>query len=303
MNAFRNDLVDVLKRRQLASGGWSNNPTSTQASLEASCLATLAISSSPDLALTARQFLLRVQNSDGSWPAFEGDDRGGSWTTSLATIALRDFVPGIRAKLEGFRWLVQFAGKESNWFWKWKFRTTDRHVQFDPDKYGWPWFPDSLSWVVPTSFAIVALNQIPSSSSAFGQAVGRVKLGKKMLMDRACPVGGWNAGNGVVYGTPLAPHWDDTAVALLALLDAKSEIIVRKAAQWLERTVHSVSSPWSLAWAILALAAHSRSLESLLARLRSTPDLCRFEDTSTLAVVSLAFEHQNTLSALGVVGE
>ena len=38
-------------------------------------------------------------------------------------------------------------------------------------------------------------------------------------MDRACPGGGWNAGNGVVYGTALAPHPDDTAIALLALRD------------------------------------------------------------------------------------
>jgi hypothetical protein len=299
-DALRNRLVNELKRRQLASGGWSTNPTSTQAALEPSCLATLATRSSPAVAIAAQEFLLCVQNSDGSWPAFEGDDRDGSWTTSLATIALGDCVPGIPAKLQGFHWLLQFAGKESNWFWKWKFRTTDRHVYFDPDKYGWPWFPDTVSWVVPTSFAIIALNQMPSSCGEFGQAVGRLKLGVQMLIDRACPAGGWNAGNGVVYGTPLTPHWDDTAVALLALFDRRTEIVVENAVKWLDRTAQSVSSPWSLAWAILALAAHSRSLESMLARLRSIPNLCGFEDTSTLAVLSLAFDYQKTLSTLGV---
>jgi hypothetical protein len=44
-----------------------------------------------------------------------------------------------------------------------------------------------------------------------------------MLLDRACPGGGWNAGNGVVYGTALAPHPDDTAIALLALRDRTKE--------------------------------------------------------------------------------
>jgi hypothetical protein len=38
-----------------------------------------------------------------------------------------------------------------------------------------------------------------------------------MLLDRACPTGGWNAGNGVVYGVALKPHIDATATALLAM--------------------------------------------------------------------------------------
>jgi hypothetical protein len=40
---------------------------------------------------------------------------------------------------------LRSAGKEGNWLWKWKFRTTDHHVRFDPDKFGWPWFPDTVS--------------------------------------------------------------------------------------------------------------------------------------------------------------
>jgi hypothetical protein len=209
-------------------------------------------------------------------------------------------MPAIPDRLRGFHWLLECAGKESNWFWKWKFRTTDRHVRFDPDKYGWPWLPDTVSWVVPTSLAILALNQIPCGCGDFGRAAGRVNLGLEMLMDRVCPGGGWNAGNGVVYGAPLAARLDDTAVALLALFDRKTDPVVQSSVQWLERTVQIVWSPWSLAWAVLALAAHGRSKESLLAHLRSIPDLCAFEDTSTLAVASLALDYHNSLSAFGV---
>jgi hypothetical protein len=36
---------------------------------------------------------LQIQNPNGSWPVFSGDDNDGSWTTALATIALRDVVP------------------------------------------------------------------------------------------------------------------------------------------------------------------------------------------------------------------
>ncbi len=211
---LRGRLLDELTRRQLPSGGWATSTTSKQAALEPACLAALALGLRSDAAHRVQDFLLRVQNPNGSWPAFEGDDPDGAWVTSLAMIALRDYVPGIPARLTGFHWLLKFAGKESNWLWKWKFRTTDRRVRFDPDKYGWPWFPDTVSWVVPTSFAILALNQVPCSCGDLGRAPHRVTLGIEMLMDRACPSGGWNAGNGVVYGAPLAPHVDDTAVAL-----------------------------------------------------------------------------------------
>ena len=32
-------------------------------------------------------------------------------------------------------------------------------VQFNPDKYGWPWFPGTVSWVIPTAFSLIALKQ------------------------------------------------------------------------------------------------------------------------------------------------
>jgi hypothetical protein len=119
-------------------------------------------------------------------------------------MVLRDMPDAIPARLKGFDWLMTFAGREGNWFWKWKFRTADRHVRFDPNKFGWPWFLDTVSWVVPTAFALIALKQIPCSCGSFEQASFRMERGIEMLMDRSCPGGGWNAGNGVVYGAPVA---------------------------------------------------------------------------------------------------
>src|SRR5256885_1558283 len=65
---------------------------------------------------------------------------------------------------------------------------------------------------------------------------------------------------------------------------------------WLERTVQDLRSPWSMAWAVLALAAHGRPVEPLLTCLRSLPDLSALEDTSTLAVVALALDCPGILS-------
>ena len=294
------DLCAALATRQLPNGGWSGLSSSSQASLEASALAYVALA--PDsgcIGDRATDFLLNVQNPNGSWPAFLGDDHVGSWTTSLVLIALRSAAEASGQRVHGCEWLIRSAGKESSWFWKWKFRTTDRHVRFDPDKFGWPWIPDTNSWVVPTAFAILALTQPETESSEFGKR--RVELGIQMLLDRCCPGGGWNAGNGIVYGCPMAPHPDDTAIALLALSSNSREPIVTASVDWLRSVAPRLSAPWSLAWSILALAAHQqRSIDSLVQRLSGWPGLNEVEDNSTLAVSCLALDPPRTLARFGI---
>jgi hypothetical protein len=293
-------VLTELSRRQLPAGGWAALRSSVQASLESTCLATLAIGSEDsDEARLAQEFLVRVQNPNGSWPAFFGDDQDGVWVTSLAAIALRDGATAISARLSGIHWLMKCKGKESSWFWRWKFLTADRHVRFDPDKFGWPWIPDTVSWVVPTAFAILALRQLPCSCGDLEEIPIRVDRGIEMLMDRVCPGGGWNAGNGVVYGTTLAPHPDDTAVALLALNNRTQHPVVQASLTWLECTAQTLTAPWSLAWTILALAAHGRAVGPLITTLMALPDLAGNDDTSTLALVCLAVDYLRALAALG----
>jgi len=298
--ALSNVLAE-LALRQLPCGGWAALASSSQPAIEPTCYAALALGSAPvgDIE-RAQDFLLRTQSPNGSWPVVPGDDQEGGWVTSLAVIALRDLVPAIPARLQGFHWLLNCSGKESNWFWKWKFRTADRHVRFNPDKFGWPWFPETVSWVVPTAFAILALNQLPCSCGGLEHIPFRVERGVEMLLDRICPGGGWNAGNGIVYGTALAPHPDDTAIALLALRDREKDPVVQSSVDYLERVAPTLSAPWSLAWAILALAAQRRPIASLSTSLAAFPDLSGTEDTSTLALVCLALDPQRALEALGV---
>ena len=293
------DLRVLLAQKQLPSGGWAALSSSSQPALEPTTLACIALG--PEFQSVhdrATQFLLRIQNSNGSWPVFLGDNQEGSWVTSLACIALHAKIEAIPEQLKGFAWLVDSAGEESHWLWKWKFRTTDRHVRFDPDKFGWPWVPHTNSWVVPTAFSILALNQTCACGLDAGSS--RVELGIEMLLDRACPGGGWNAGNGVVYDVALAPHPDDTAIALLVLTQRQQEPTVQVSLDWLERIAPTLSAPWSLAWSILALAAHSRPVEFLVQLLSSSLDLEQIKDNSTLAVACLALEYQRSLAAFGV---
>ena len=76
-----------------------------------------------------------------------------------------------------------------------------------------------------------------------------------MLLDRVCPGGGWNAGNAVVYGVPLRPHVDATAIALAALRAHHNLPIVRDSLAWILNRI-DCPSPYSLAWVIPAAAAY-----------------------------------------------
>jgi len=76
---------------------------------------------------------------------------------------------------------------------------------------------------------------------------------------------------------------------------------VRGSVDYLERVASTVRTPWSLAWAILALAAHGRAIASLCSSLAALPDLPSIEDTSTLALTCLALDYRCGLSAFGVI--
>jgi hypothetical protein len=288
--ALRAELKDVLIKQELSGGGWSYRSSTSQAALEPTCLALLALrwDSSPARALGI-EFLLGMQNPDGSWPAFSGDDSEGSGLTALAVIALINNDEMALQTERGVEWLLRLKGRESHWFWRWKFETTDTHVRFDPNKFGWPWQPGTCSWVIPTALSMIALKQAFVCCKP-DRVNFRIRRGEEMLLDRTCPGGGWNAGNGVVYGVPLAPHPDATAIALLALGGEQSNGAIASGLDWLERRTGTCSAPWSFAWSILALDAYGRPVEGLLARLCALSDKAFLADSATLAAVILAID-------------
>jgi hypothetical protein len=249
------DLQSEIEKRSLSGGGWANG-NGRIAAIETTCYALMALQHVQNLARQkAIDVLLRTRNSDESWPAFEGDDAEGCWVTSLALITLR-FVgaPSPRTQ-SAIQWLLNNKGREGHWLWKWKFRTVDRQVQFNPGKYGWSWFPSTVSWVIPTAFSLIALKQSLSCCPT-EQLVNRIQLGTEMLRDRACPGGGWNAGNGIVFGSALQPHIDTTAIGLLALTEHGGQPSTRQALNWLHQACVECSSAYSLAWTAVALLLH-----------------------------------------------
>ena len=280
--------VQALIERQLPEGGWSFTSGGKEMAIEPTALSLLALPSnlSHEREVAIRS-LVDAQNANGSWPAFCGDDAHGSGYTGIAVCAVSRFEEQAMPTRQAVHWLLRCRGWEAHWLWKWKFRTTDRHVRFDPDKFGWPWMPGTVSWVVPTAYALLALKRAgiasPEKLLQF-----RIRRAVEMLYDRMCPGGGWNAGNGVVYGVPLTPHPDATAVALLALLGEPSNESRTASLSWLERRAESLFAPWSLAWTILALDAFRRPTQFRVERLCAVVEPADIRDCGTLAVVCLA---------------
>jgi hypothetical protein len=189
----------------------------------------------------------------------------------------------------GIQWLLEARGRESHWFWRWKFRLGDQKVRLDPDKFGWPWMPGANSWVIPTAFSLITLKQ-SSACHKSDAGVRRIRTGVEMLLDRACVAGGWNAGNSVVYGSALAPHVEATAIALLALQDERPQCdVIRKSVTWLQGQSPELRSAASLAWAILSLFVYQVPVRELKERLSTlVGDGGQIRDNATLATALLA---------------
>jgi hypothetical protein len=282
-------ISQVLSGRQLRSGGWSFFG-SEQASTEVSCLSSLALASdSAGSASRGITFLLNSQLRAGDWPSFEGDLEG-SWTTALALCCLNAMNDPSDAREKASKWLLEQRGREGHWFWRWKFKNADRNVQFNPDRYGWPWVPGANSWIIPTGFSVIGLKQFTVCSPS-EESQTRLRLGVEMILDRACPGGGWNEGNSIVYGVPLRPHIDATAIALLALQDEERTATVQAGLKWLKNESARIDSAESLAWCILTLFLYQERIEDLKSRLAAmVGNGCHIRNNATLATALLALK-------------
>jgi squalene cyclase len=282
-------LAEGLRSRQMPSGGWGYFD-SGQESVEATCLAALALAPEMEVNSSAAvKVLLNLQLRNGGWPAFRGDLEG-SWTTALAICALNATGEFTDARENAVRWLDSERGREGHWFWRWKFKTVDRSVRFDPDKYGWPWSPGAASWVIPTAFSILALKQF-TACTRDQASENRIRLGVEMLLDRACADGGWNAGNSAVFGVPLGPQVEATAIALLALQDEERSPVIHAGLEWLKGRAARIQSVESLAWCILNLFVYQEPIEQLKKALTmNLGESLGTENAATLATALLALK-------------
>lgn len=237
------EAANRLEAGRRADGAWSYraSPSEGDPATEPTALAAMALQAHGRDAEAPLDWLARVQRPDGGFSTSLAHDES-NWSTAIAALAL---LAGGRptAGEAGVTWLLN----ESTYTVP---VTPDSPYGYDTSLSAWPWTPGDFSWVEPTALAILAISR---SSRA---ADPHVEQGRQLLLDRAAFdgwQGGWNYGEPRVLGANLSPAVAPTALAVLALQGAGTDLT--QAVAFLQSRRDSLTSLFSLAWAANAMAA------------------------------------------------
>jgi hypothetical protein len=239
-----------LCRTQNQDGGWGHFP-GRESRVESTSWAVLALSQTqrpvPDPVARACEWLRGAQLPDGSWPA-AANGGTGSWVTSLAALALFSVTGKDSLSNRAIDWICADLPKDGTRMRRFMTKILGRMEvsRQNPAYQGWGWTPRTASWVEPTSYALIFLR---SSRLKNANIDKRYQLAVKMLYDRMCPGGGWNAGNPVVYGSAGRAHIGPTVWALFALQESSTRPEYQQGLMWLRQAVASCQGPTSLALA------------------------------------------------------
>jgi len=242
----RASLLSRLAQLRNADGGWPYY-RGRQSRLEPTCWAMLATGVPVDATPLARWTTgsgLLVEPSTGQVNyAFNG----------LAALAIGAdprrppaLVPGVVAGLVAAKGVAVEASPV---------------IQLDTSLQGWSWIPETFTWVEPTAWCMLALKRWPGDPASTS---ARIEEAERVMRDRVCPGGGWNFGNGIVYGHALPAHVPPTAVGVLALQDRTKSPVVTDAIRFLERHALGEGSTTALALTTLAFAALGRPTASVI---------------------------------------
>jgi Squalene-hopene cyclase C-terminal domain len=255
----------VLREKQNDDGGWGYHYES-QSRVEPTCWALSALSaahnsSDDSLAISrAQRYLLASQQKEGFWTASQ-EMKTGNWVTSLACAVLSLQGETQRAALAGLAWLCQdYPMDSSPWMRFLRRLRSNANTSLHDDFYrGWGWTPQTSSWVEPTAFALLAMQQF-SAEQLPVVASRRRELAVGLLYDRMCPGGGWNCGNPRVYGVDGEPLVLPTSWALMALHMFPEHENKSLSLSWLKAEAPKIQSPASLAVATMCLQAYGKEL-------------------------------------------
>lgn len=251
-----NETLRILQRRLLADrnadDGWSYLPR-RRSRIEPTAWAVLALG---DEVPRSRDLLAQ-------WPRDGGllvDTPGGRVTPAYSalaavTLAASTDTQPVAAEIVGA--LLALGGVT------WQRRGADSP---DPSLRGWPWYPDTFSWVEPTALGLIAMKRLRRLGFT-ADAEARIAEGEVLLRDRVCANGGWNYGNSVSFGQPLEADVPTTAVGLIALQDRGRDDVVARSLQWLERRALIEPSTMGLGLAVVAAATLGRPKDALLSEL------------------------------------
>lgn len=239
--------LDIILQSVLSDGGFSRRRQGAF-SVDATAWAVLALKSAGSHAAAVQSACRRLsaaQLPDGRI-SMAPHLPEAYWPTPLAIMAWGEDPNWHSARERASRFLLSAGGIT----FPYEGTPTEGH---DSSLRGWAWVDGTYSWVVPTAFAVMAL-----TCNGY-QDHPRIVEATKMLVNRQIPTGGWNYGDTYAFGTELLPVPETTGHALCALKGAVAPASVERSVAYLEKTLHGLTSPLSLAWAVLGLGAWSRN--------------------------------------------
>jgi hypothetical protein len=238
-----------LSERGNPDGGWGYYPGHASR-LEPTCWALLALrdgqgGSLPNPALH-REFLRRSQRRDGLLleNAVSDEDRPNLGFNGLAVLVL-----AAQAELAADNVLERLITGVVD----------HRGIKLPQSPLSpqnnslqaWAWIDSTFSWVEPTCWCMLALKK-----TAAGRADARNRIGEaeRLLRDRCCVSGGWNAGTASVLGQGLSPYVPTTALGLIALQDLPDDPVLVQSVAALKRLNLSERSAMALSLTVIAFA-------------------------------------------------
>jgi hypothetical protein len=250
MDSNKENIAALLPSLQREDGGWGY---SGQASwTEPTALALLALSArntNADAFSRGSRWLERVRRPDGGWAPKPGVEES-TWVTALSVLA---------GRRDGVDWLMRQTGVESTAVQRVRMLLLGAKQDYAEGTVGWPWYPGTFAWVSPTAVTILALDRyLPNSGSE--KMRQRIDEGRKTLLARACPDGGWNHGASRALGTDASSYPETTGLALLALRGVRSAKVDRGVAA-AEKHMTNCRAAQGRSWLALALLAHGRKPE------------------------------------------
>ncbi|MDQ6666206.1 MAG: hypothetical protein M3Z23_17645 [Acidobacteriota bacterium] len=257
---FDEQKTRFLAQAQNSDGGWGYFP-GKESWLEPTAYALLALHPAGSHGRSFErgwQLMRSWQLPEGGWKPAEQINEP-HWTTALCVTL--HAIRGVHDSSfhRGVAWLLKTKGAEHGPLQRIASFFSSSVIDIDPALTGWPWIPDTSSWVEPTSHALLAMKMSWGRYKA-AELRQRGELAERMLFNRRCVDGGWNYGNRKVYRVDLPSYPETTAVALLGLKGSRSPQLKSSLAlaskMWRESP-----SPLAKAWLTIALHAHGVSVD------------------------------------------
>jgi hypothetical protein len=274
-SAVASGLREALLGLRNADGGWGYYPGKTSR-LEPTCWALLALARQSDAQVEIAP--LQKWSREGDWLV---DAKGVPINfafNALAALTLLQHPDGAALAAPIATQLVRTRGLRLE-------QTTA--LRQDNSLQAWPWIDQTFSWVEPTAWCLLLLKKLQKTQpgSMPGETADRIRIGERMLLDRACTTGGWNYGGSNVYGQELWAYVPTTALALVAMQDHRDDPTVVRSLQYLQKDIGTERSAPALAFAVVCLRVFGVDVVPFEQELMSRLDLSRAMG-STVALAS-----------------